>query len=369
MTIEPDRALEEELDLDLGERYFAGSRETEEALADEIADITEAFVARRFQEGRRPALRDAHAKDTGCVRAVFHVDQDLDPALRHGVLRPGGAYEAWIRFSNGNSERLSDRWPDARGMAVKLMGVSGPRLPGEEAATQDFIMANNPVFFVDDLARYRDTLTVFHSGGLLKQYVAAAKLKSAEALRAVRVNFGWISNPLLCSYWSMTPYRLGAPPGPHHAIKFMARPRSPGGSARSALPKLLASDFSLKAELGRTLAGREMSFDFYLQRRVDERTPVEDTTTEWTEAVAAPEHVATITIPPQDVGNAGRDWLCENLSFNPWHGLVAHKPLGAVNRVRRRVYARLSAARHRLNGVVPREPSPAEIGDPAQESG
>lgn len=360
MTTQSEADLAEELDADLGERYYGGARDIEEGLADEIADITRRFVARRFQEGRRPALRDAHAKDTGCVRALFRVDGDLDPALSHGVFQPGSAYEAWIRFSNGNSERLNDRVPDARGMAVKLMGVSGRRLSEDEATTQDFIMANNPVFFVDDLRRYRDTLIVFHSGGLLKQCVSALKLKPPEFLRALQTNRRVIRNPLQSSYWSMTPYRLGTPPGPRQAIKFMAKPVSPAAGPTSGWSRLLAPDFSLKAELGRALAEREMSFDFYVQRSVGERTPVEDTMTEWTEAIARPEHVATIVIPPQDVLVPGRDQLCENLSFNPWHGLVDHKPLGAVNRVRGRVYRQLSAARHELNGVPLREPLPEE---------
>jgi hypothetical protein len=31
-----------------------------------------------------------------------------------------------------------------------------------------------------------------------------------------------------------------------------------------------------------------------------------------------------------------------HLSFNPWRGLQAHRPLGAVNRVRRKVYLEIS---------------------------
>ena len=61
-------------------------------------------------------------------------------------------------------------------------------------------MANNPVFFVDNLERYRNTLKRFHSGGLPRQYLAALRLGWRERLLAFKVHFGWITNPLFCQY-------------------------------------------------------------------------------------------------------------------------------------------------------------------------
>lgn len=46
------------------------------------------------------------------------------------------------------------------------------------------------------------------------------------------------------------------------------------------------------------------------------------------------------------------------LSFNPWHALPEHKPLGAVNRIRRVVYTAVSKLWHQHNGVPRREPTP-----------
>jgi catalase len=142
------------IDVELGERYYMNDKDTEKQYADEITEIIRQFIARRFQEGRRPALREAHAADTGCARAIFQVDPDISTELRHGVFAtPGKEFDAWIRFSNGNSEVLSPRLPDSRGMAVKLMGVDGPKLLDDERETQDFVMANKPIFFVEDLSR------------------------------------------------------------------------------------------------------------------------------------------------------------------------------------------------------------------------
>ena len=62
-------------------------------------------------------------------------------------------------------------------------------------------------------------------------------------------------------------------------------------------------------------------------------------------------------IPSQDVGSSNRDWFCENLSYNPWHSLPEHKPLGLINRVRKQVYVEISNHRHKLNRVQRQEPT------------
>src|SRR5262245_39186635 len=84
------------IDSELGELL----QENEQQLAREIADHIEAKIRR----GPRPALRDAHPKAHGCVRAVFRVEKDLPPDLAQGVFVPGRSYKAWIRFSNGDED-------------------------------------------------------------------------------------------------------------------------------------------------------------------------------------------------------------------------------------------------------------------------
>ena len=75
----------------------------------------------------------------------------------------------------------------------------------------------------------------------------------------------------------------------------------------------------------------------------------------------APERVAKITIPSQDLMSSYLDRFRENLSFNPWH-LEEHKQMG---RVGRRVYLAISERHHQLNRVVMQAPVP----DKALESG
>jgi len=63
--------------------------------------------------------------------------------------------------------------------------------------------------------------------------------------------------------------------------------------------------------------------------------PVEDPTVRWE---SKPVPVATITIRPQTFDTAARRAECEKSSFDPWHALAEHRPLGGINRARKAVY-------------------------------
>ena len=360
--------LPDDIDVELGEAYYGAQKAYEDRLTDETIELIKEFISRRFRQGRRPALRDAHTKDNGCVHAVFRVDPQIISELQVGVFsKPGHEYKAWIRFSNGNSERQNSRMPDARGMAIKLMGVEGPKLldkidPEGEKHTQDFVLISSPAFFVDDLVRYNNTLRQFLSGGTIVQYLASLNLRGKEIWIATKVNLTLLTNPLFHQYWSMTPYRLGLPCGTRYAVKYTVKPCAPDPASLPArVGTFLTRGFSLKAQMNKTLAERDVSFDFYIQRYVDDKhTPVEDTTVAWNESISRPERVGTLTISRQDIMCPERATFCENLSFSPWHGLLEHKPLGAINRVRRRVYLEISKFRHGLNDVPRREPTGGE---------
>jgi hypothetical protein len=353
-TPEPD------LDVALGESYYEGSRALEKQYTDELVESIKSAIAGHFEKGRGPARRDAHAYDNGCVRAIFQVDENLREELCQGVFVRGRQYQAWIRFSNGNSEPRP-RWMfDARGMAIKLTGVPGAKLMDDEKHTQDFILISHPRFFVDDLKRYKNTLVAFLRGGYIDQLVVAlTKLWPLEAWFAFRANWNFMYNPLYQQYWSMTPYRFGVDPKKKFAVKYTAKPRlhdKPNILSRQL--SRLGWNFSLKEEMNKTLAGNEVWFDFYIQPFVDEsRTPIENSKKLWREADSKPERLGTIIIPIQDCMSPEQAVFCENLSFSPWHSLPEHRPLGLVNRVRKVAYREISKLRHDLNDAPRREPT------------
>ena len=98
--------------------------------------------------------RGQHIKQHGCVQADFTVLDEIPEDLKTGLFAAPASYSAYIRFSNGG--KMDDRIPDIHGVAIKLLGVPGTKvLEGEETATtHDFILADNPVFFIRTAAEY-----------------------------------------------------------------------------------------------------------------------------------------------------------------------------------------------------------------------
>ena len=79
--------------------------------------------------------------------------------------------------------------------------------------------------------------------------------------------------------------------------------------------------------------------------------------TEWKEDQAPFHEVATIYIPRQNFDSPGQSEFAENISFNPWHALPEHRPLGIINRIRKVVYDHTSRVRHEMNSVERTEPA------------
>jgi hypothetical protein len=78
--------------------------------------------------------------------------------------------------------------------------------------------------------------------------------------------------------------------------------------------------------------------------RPDDSYSIEDVISEWPEE-APFVHVARIEIQQQEFDTAMQNEACESMSYNPWHSLEAHRPLGTVNRMRRVVYEIISELR------------------------
>jgi len=103
----------------------------------------------------------------------------------------------------------------------------------------------------------------------------------------------------------------------------------------------------LRHEMAAALAPGKPSvcMKLMVQPRTSTTMSVEDSRIEWPEAAAPFYKVATITIPSQIFDTPPQNTACEKLSYSPWHALPEHKPLGAVNRMRKAIYERISAVR------------------------
>lgn len=346
-------------DAALGEALYPD----EAQIAQNIAAKIEGMLRQQYRPGT--ARRDAHPKAHGCVKAEFQILHHLPAQLSQGVFIPGKTYPAWIRFSNGsNDANRADIKGDARGMAIKLMEVAAkpdtnPGGPVSSvhlvpATTQDFILSNHPVFFVKDPARYQSFFNDLSSKNPLRKILLPFALGAKGSLIALQTTRSKIPNPLQTRYWSQVPYQLGTGEQ-RQAVKYSVKSCS---SQVDTMPQHPGPDY-LRAALKHSLQQGDACMQFMLQPRTSAAMSVEDSMTEWKESQAPFYTVATIHIPKQVFDTPEQNAFCENLSFDPWHSLPAHKPLGAMNRLRKVIYPHISQLRHQMNAVPQIEPQVA----------
>jgi len=297
--------------------------------------------------------RDAHAQPHGCVTATLTVDDAIRPDLRQGIFaEPGRRWQAWVRFSNGTLS--DDTKPDARGMAIKVMGVDGPKLldagVDPEQHTQDFVMIDYPTFFVRTLEEYERFFDYQNDERPVAYFFAGPPWRWPlhELYHAGHTLFQRVPSPLAASYYTMSAYKFG----PHNA-KLTARPCTP---PTLRMPRKPGPHY-LREALVRELDERDACFAVAVQLQdATKNMPIEDPTITWDERDSPYVPVARLVIPRQTFSSDLQNRFCEQLQFTPWHGLDAHRPLGALNRARKAVYQAVSQRRHFHNGMERGEP-------------
>ena len=292
----------------------------------------------RANDQRSGKGRGLHRKGHVGVEGSFEVVDGLPEELRVGLAATPTKYRALVRFSNGGPVHQGDGKPDIRGIAVKLLGVPGKKIIAgmEDAVTQDLLaihMAYGPFRGPDEFVGF---VQAARSPALALPRLIA-RFGFGGAFRMLREFLKGVGKPpptlATMTFFSGLPLRWG-----DHAAKFVLQP-VPGASDAGGEAK---GDDRLRADLGARLARAELQWDFCVQLYRDaERTPIEDARVEWKQDVAPLVKVARLTLPVQDVtsarGVALTKWL-EQLSFDPWHALEEHRPLGALMRARNQAY-------------------------------
>lgn len=327
------------IDTDLGERKI----DREDEL---LADLEKLFTAhfQRQYSKRRPAQRAVHAKSHGCLKATFEVLDHGDTELAHGIFKKPGSYESRVRFSNGDGPAGDDRAKlISVGIGIKVLGVKGPKLlPTQTEETQDFLMINQPEFIVADVQGFKRIIDA-REGGLFKKAVAI--FHHWRGLRERR-KASPKDNPLNLKYWSVTPFQLGST-----TVKYLIRRINPESKNIPSDP----DENYLRASVERRIKDREVSYDFFLQKRIfngreEKEMPIEDNTVEWIEdenVNLVP--VGRLTIPAQELGISVPKDVCERLIFTPWNTTQDFRPMSSLNRARKIIYELSSLRRHQIN--------------------
>jgi hypothetical protein len=297
--------------------------------------------------------RFGNTKTFGVVRGELRVRPGLPENLRHGILAHERTYPCWVRFSGPGPYAPPDLYDYGQcSVAIKLMDVPGPKLLDDERFTQDLIMVSPASFVTPNvqenakLQRYvRSRSNLFYFINPADTHLLAGLMQSLYS----RMH----TSPLETRYYSNVPFLLGD----GQAVEYSLRPQS---AKRTRIP-VRASDNYLREAMARTLAAGEWNLDFMVQVQTDpHRMPIEDATVKWPEDLSPYVPVAELHLPRQRFDSPAQLAFADNLSFNPWHSLEAHRPLGNQNRARKRMYQELARLRQSMNQAPHIEPTGAE---------
>ena len=326
----------------------------EEKHLQSIIDTMTEYSHRHYRPGEYQ--RTGNTKTHGIVRGEVTIRADLPEHLRHGIFREPRSFPAWVRFSGPGPDSPADI--DDVGfvsISIKMMGVPGPKLLDDEKHTQDMVGICTPTFVTPDT----------RANAILQSWILRdMPLYYFVDPRDSHVLDGFMqslwnetqSNPLGARYFSCVPYLLGE----GRAMLYSMAPKTKVYRKIPRLP-LRPPDNYLRDNMVRTLAEQDVEFDILIQVQTDPfRMPIENAAVRWPESLSPFIPAATLRIPRQKFDSPAQFAFAHNLSYNPWHCIAEHRPLGNQSRARLRMYSEMSRLRQKMNRTPHIEPTGEE---------
>ncbi|HIK15335.1 MAG TPA: catalase family protein [Leptolyngbyaceae cyanobacterium M33_DOE_097] len=335
-----------------------------------ISETLDSFarMGQKVFDKHRHAMRGAHAKGHGGLKGELKIYDNLPVHLAQGLFREPRTYPVMIRFSTAPGDIMPDGMSAFRGMAIKVIGVDGPKLLSSEpdALTQDFLMINRPVFPAGNVARY------LYEQLLQEKVVVRAPEEAQELLTSALRTVNAVTEKVGIEVY---PTALGITLPETHILgeTYYTTAALRYGDYIAKISAAPVSE-SLQPLVGKTVdtsdpsALRDRIVEFFRQHSAEyelraqlctnlETMPVEDASIQWSENKSPYQAIAKITIPVQEAYSpARRVYVDEVLSFNAWHCIPEHRPLGSIQRVRMQVYEASSRYRHEMNQQPKVEP-------------
>ena len=337
----------------------------EKQTADAISRTMTEIADKTFSDNRH-AIRSVHAKSHGILKGTFEVLSGLPEELAQGLFAKPTTHPAVMRFSTIPGDLLDDAISTPRGLAIKIIGVEGARLEGsEQDQNQDFVMVNGPTFNAPNAKAFHKSLKLLAP---TTDRIPEVKKGVSAVMRSVERTLEAFGGQ------SALAKALGGEP-PTHIL---------GETFFSQLP-LRYGDYIAKVQLApvsddlTNLTGRAVDigrpdvlrelvvehfrentsvWEFRVQLCADLKAmPIDDPTKRWDEAESPFIAVARLTVEPQPAWSPSRsEAVDDGMSFSPWHGIEAHRPLGELMRIRKEVYDRSQRFRSERNRCPVREP-------------
>lgn len=202
-----------------------------------------------------------------------------------------------------------------------MLGLSGPGSLGRPTDHQDFLTINHDWFPPRTSDEFVDVV-VAASKGPLSLIVFLIRTQGVRgALAGLKVQAKMLGKPFAGFAGETFNTALPIAIGPH-AAKLRLKSVSP----RPAANNDFGEDFRTR------IAAAPQVYEVGLQFFTDEATtPIENPPVAWPESESPWVPVARLTVRNEPVDG-------EDLSFDPWGGLEAHRPLGEINRARKAAY-------------------------------
>lgn len=314
------------------------------------------------------ATRSVHAKSHGLLHGEMSVVDNLPPVLAQGIFSTPGTWPVVIRLSTIPGDVLDDAVSTPRGMAIKLIGVKGERLAGsEEDVTQDFLLVNgSPTFAAPRAKEFLGSLKLLASttdkAPGLKKVLSSVLQSTEKVLEAAGGKSGTIialgghpeTHILGETFFSQVPILFG-----DYMAKFSVVPVSSGlTELTGAVVDLNDKPNGLREAVIDFFAHNNAEWELRVQLCTDiEKMPIEDASVAWPEELSPYLTVARISVPSQVAWSEGRSKAIDDgMSFSPWHGVVAHRPLGSIMRLRKAAYEMSAQFRAEHNRLAVTEP-------------
>jgi len=323
----------------------------EEAHIQDIIDSFNAQMRRLWNPGYFE--RGGNTKTHGLVRAEVTIRDDVPRHMRHGIFAEPRTYKTWVRYS-GPGPVWSNDIDDIGflSMALKLMGVPGSKLMDDEESTQDLFATCAPTFVTPDVAA---NAQLQHWSYVNAPIFYFFNVRQPHLLDSI-MNSLWTrtqSSPLESQYFSTVPYLLGE----GQAMQYSFHSRQRGRTPVPGLPGQPPDNY-LRDAMVATLGRQDVFFDMCVQLQTDPfLMPIENAAVMWPTRLSPRVPVAVVRIPRQTFDSPEQIAFARVLSYNPWHCLPEHRPLGNISRARKRLYWEMSKLRQSMNNVPHYEPT------------
>jgi hypothetical protein len=165
------------------------------------------------------------------------------------------------------------------------------------------------------------------------------------------------TSPFEAPYFSCVPYLMGE----GQAMVYSVWPKSNRKTRIPNLPFRPPDDY-LRNAMVASLSEGDVELEVRMQMQTDPHLmPIENAGVLWPEKLSPRVSVATLRLPRQRFDSPAQMEFAKRLSYNPWHTIAEHRPLGNQSRARRRMYWELAKLRHTMNAVPHYEPTGDEV--------